>query len=338
MKPDLIIVGAGLNGLLLAHLLQGHYRITLLEARPRIGGRILTVEEAGERFDLGPTWVWPHQHHIRHLVDALGLTLFRHYDQGAFAYDAPEGVQYFRTGQNAPSYRIEGGAGMLTSSLAERLGEVDIRLETPVRTIASDGEGVTVHTDGEALRAAHCIVTLPPRLCADTIAFEPPLAAPVREKMLAIPTWMGFSSKCIVTYAEPFWRARGLSGFATSHRGPLSEVHDASTRNKGALFGFYHTRSADDAQPERVFEQLTRLFGPEARDYEVFRYHNWRSDPYTSVPADREPLDAHPRYGMETAVSECLHFCGTETESQEGGYLEGAVIAAMRLAKTLMEA
>ena len=41
---------------------------------------------------------------------------------------------------------------------------------------------------------------------------------------------------------------------------------------------------------------------------------------------------------METEVSERLHFCGTETESQEGGYLEGAVIAAMRLAKTLIEA
>ncbi|MHC3993272.1 flavin monoamine oxidase family protein [Thiomicrolovo sp. ZZH C-3] len=338
MKPEIIIVGAGLNGLLLAYLLQGRYRVTLLEARPRIGGRILTVEEAGERFDLGPTWVWPHQHHIRHLIDALGLTLFRHYDQGAFAYDAPEGVQYFRTGQNAPSYRIEGGAGKLTSSLAGRLTNVDIRLESPVHTIVSDNDGVTVHTEKESLHAAHCIVTLPPRLCADTIAFEPPLAAPVREKMLAIPTWMGFASKCIVTYAEPFWRARGLSGFATSHRGPLSEVHDASSQNKGALFGFYHTRSADDAQPERVIEQLARLFGDEARGYEVFRYHNWRSDPYTSIPADREPLDAHPRYGMEAAASERVRFCGTETSHEEGGYLEGAVIAAMRLAKTLLEA
>ena len=335
MKPSLIIVGAGLSGLLLAYLLRTHYRITILEARPRIGGRILTVDEGGERFDLGPTWVWPHQHYIRHLIDDLGLTLFRQYDSGAFAYDAPEGVQYFRSYQNAPSYRLDGGAASLTDSLWQRLKEVELRLETPVSKIASDADGVTLFTAKERFRADYCIVTLPPRLGAGTIAYDPPLPEAEKARMRAIPTWMGFASKCIVTYAEPFWRAKGLSGFASSHRGPLSEVHDASAATKGALFGFYHTKEADDAQPDKVVAQLERLFGPGARDYEIFRYHNWRTDPYTSTPADREALRDHPRYGIEIAWNDRVRFCGTETSEQEGGYLEGAVIAAVRLANAL---
>jgi len=337
MKPNLLIVGAGLNGLLLAYLLPAHYRITLLEARPRIGGRILTVEEGGERFDLGPTWVWPHQNYIRQLIDSLGLSLFRHYDHGAFAYDAPGGVQYFRSTQNAPSYRLKGGAATLTDSLLARLNDVDLRLETPVEKIVSDAEGVTLHCASGNFQAEQCIVTLPPRLCEETIRFEPPIPDVQQAKMRAVPTWMGFSSKCIITYSEPFWREKGLSGFASSHLGPLSEVHDASTETKGALFGFYGSATADDAQPDRVVEQLARLFGPEAYRYEIFRYHNWRADPYTSTSADREPLRDHPRYGLEPGWSKRIRFCGTETSDIEGGYLEGAVISAMRLAQELTD-
>ena len=336
MKPELIIVGAGLNGLLLAYLLQSRYRITLLEAQPRIGGRILTVEAAGEYYDLGPTWIWPHQHHIRHLIDSLGLTLFRHYDRGTFAYDAPEGVQYFHTGQTAPSYRIEGGAAALTDTLLNRLDSIELHSDTPVIRAVSDEEGVTLFASERAFRAPHCIFTLPPRLCAETIAFEPPMPDSMKTQMAATPTWMGFSAKCVVTYAEPFWRDRGLSGFATSHIGPLSEVHDASGRSGGALFGFYHTRTADDSHPDRVIAQLARLFGPAAYGYEAFRYHSWRSDPYTSVDADREALHEHPRYGL-TAAMPRIAFSGTETSYEEGGYLEGAVIAAMRLAKKILE-
>jgi monoamine oxidase len=335
MKPKLIIVGAGLNGLLLAYLLQSRYAITLLEARPRIGGRILTIEQDGERFDLGPTWIWPHQHYIMNLVDALGLKLFRHHDRGAFAYDAPDGVQYFHAPQNGPSYRLEGGAAALTDALRRRLEAVELYLETPVERIVSNEKSVDLYSGPRHFSAVRCIVTLPPRLSADALCFEPPLGNALKARMLAVPTWMGFSAKCIVTYAEPFWRDKGLSGFASSHLGPLSEVHDASTRTKGALFGFYHAASADDAQPDMVVEQLARIFGPEACNYELFRYHNWRTDPYTSTRADREPLHDHPRYGMDIDGSSRVHFCGTETSRSEGGYLEGAVVAAMRLAKSL---
>jgi len=335
MKPKIIIVGAGLNGLLLAYLLQTRFDITVLEARPRIGGRILTFEEGGDRFDLGPTWIWPHQRYILSLADALGLTLFRHYDKGAFAYDAPGGVQYFRAPPNAPSYRIEGGAAMLTEALHRQLEGAALHLDTPVDKIKSDDGGVTLFSGNRAFRAEHCIVTLPPRLSAAAIAFDPPPDASVTARMNAVPTWMGFSSKCIVTFDEPFWRHRGLSGFASSRLGPLSEVHDASSRSRGALFGFYRSADADDAQPDRVVEQLVRLFGPEANGYGIFRYHNWRVDPYTSTPADREPLREHPNYGAEIAWSPRIHFCGTETSPSEGGYLEGAVIAATELAQSL---
>ncbi len=336
MKPKIIIVGAGLSGLLMSYLLQKRFAITILEARDRTGGRIHCTQSDGKRFDLGPTWVWPHQRHILDLADYLGLTLFRHFDNGAFAYDAPNGVEYYQTQRPTPSFRFENGAMALIDGLQQRLGDSEIRLGSAVKKICHDTKGVTVETDGETFDASACIVTLPPRLCADRIAFEPPLPSELKAKMLSMPTWMGFSAKCVVTYPKPFWREQGLSGFASSHIGPLSEIHDASAATEAALFGFYHTKSADTAAPKEVIEQLVRLFGEAAHAYSGFHYHNWRQDPYTSIAADAAPLTEHPRYGPSTPVGDRLFLCGTETAEQEGGYLEGAVIAAKRLAALLM--
>jgi monoamine oxidase len=43
MKKKLIIIGAGISGLYLAHILEGIFDITILEARERVGGRIYSI-------------------------------------------------------------------------------------------------------------------------------------------------------------------------------------------------------------------------------------------------------------------------------------------------------
>jgi monoamine oxidase len=58
------IVGGGLSGLNTARLIgEAGADFQLFEARDRLGGRILTVDEtgapSGDGFDLGPSWIWP---------------------------------------------------------------------------------------------------------------------------------------------------------------------------------------------------------------------------------------------------------------------------------------
>lgn len=60
MKNPIVIVGAGLSGLWAASLLTAQgIKCIVLEARDRIGGRVLSTSDPNRsdlgRFDLGPT-------------------------------------------------------------------------------------------------------------------------------------------------------------------------------------------------------------------------------------------------------------------------------------------
>jgi monoamine oxidase len=73
------ILGGGLAGLQAARLLHAAgVDLLVLEARDRLGGRILSADAAGQAgvdgFDLGPSWFWPEmQPALGALVRELGL-------------------------------------------------------------------------------------------------------------------------------------------------------------------------------------------------------------------------------------------------------------------------
>jgi monoamine oxidase len=69
-KPEhVIVVGAGMAGLVTARLLHDSgFRVTVLEARPRLGGRTWTDDSLGAPLDLGGSWV--------HGVDGNPLALW----------------------------------------------------------------------------------------------------------------------------------------------------------------------------------------------------------------------------------------------------------------------
>jgi monoamine oxidase len=110
------------------------------------------------------------------------------------------------------------------------------------------------------------------------------------------------------------------------------------------LFGFVSPgRCGSDINEQRLLldaiSQLADLFGPQAAEPVRVHLVNWASEPETATPLDTADLAGHPRYREIGLASDPwagrLLFSGTETAPENGGFLEGALEAAERVAGVL---
>ena len=348
--PDVVVVGAGLAGLTAADALHSAGRsVTVLEARPSIGGRVKTLVDAGVPLDLGATWHWSNQTAIRSLAGDLGMDAFPQFRAGSALAEDDHETAPRRIELAPPSpgeLRFSGGAQELCHRLAARLPAGAVRLDTEVTAVVAGDNGVTVTameggTREVQVSARFAVVALPPRLAWAGIAFDPPLPAAVAEAMQATPTWMATAVKCIAVYESAFWRDGGLSGLAFSQVGPLFEIHDGcpADGSAAALWGFL-TASHDvrdlsaEERTHAVFAQLGRLFGPAAADPVRYFERDWSNDPYTNdevVWLDEPVPYGHPAF-REPLFDGRLLWAGAETEAVGGGHMEAAVRSGRRAA------
>ena len=89
-RVDVVVVGAGLAGLTAARrLVRAGLTVTVVEARNRVGGRVLQREIApGEESERGGTFVGPTQDHIIGLARELGVGTFPTFVDGENVYYA----------------------------------------------------------------------------------------------------------------------------------------------------------------------------------------------------------------------------------------------------------
>lgn len=90
---DAIVVGAGLSGLVCARrLVDAGAKIAVLEARDRVGGRLLNGRVAGVLVDLGGQWMTPGQPRLAALARELGVAIERHDRSGRALLEDRGGV------------------------------------------------------------------------------------------------------------------------------------------------------------------------------------------------------------------------------------------------------
>ena len=359
MSLPIVVIGAGLSGLYASDLLaQAGEKVLLVEARERIGGRILSqgLPDSAHRVDLGPSWFWPGMNpRIERLVRELGLNAFPQHSQGAYAIEGPDGRvrrQHSAWEQSPSSWRIEGGTQSLAQALHARTqGQVHLKTGTRLRGMKLRLHAIELDLeDGSGhwtQLAAHVVLTIPPRLTAQDLQVEPAWPETLLKDMRHTPTWMAGQAKFAAIYPRAFWREAGWSGDAMSQRGPMVEIHDASDASgqNAALFGFVGASPAyragiGRAELERQsLAQLVRLFGEEAGQPLWSGVQDWAQEPLTAASADQQPLAYHPSYGdpvVSADWSARLWLAGTERSANYGGYLEGALDSAEQAVRGLL--
>jgi len=353
MRTTVAIVGGGLAGLHAARLLHdAGVAFELLEARPRFGGRILSVNDRGDPatdgFDLGPSWFWPGMHpRMARVVADLGVGAFPQYTEGDVVVERSpfEAAQRFPTLPQEPrSMRLAGGTGAIVSALMDALPTGRLHLGTRVsRVTIRDGGSVLSFWDGAADRelvARQVILALPPRLLASTVDFEPALDSDTLLRWRQTATWMAPHAKFFALYDRPFWRESGLSGTAQSGAGPLVEIHDATLASgAAALFGFVgldrrqRMEAGEEALVRAAIAQLVRLFGAMAGRPQATLFKDWTADALTATEADAR-AEGHPlpdpRPWISGSWAPYVSLAGSETSFTYPGYLAGALDAAER--------
>lgn len=360
MKTSVLIVGGGLAGLHLARRLhQAGVDFLLLEARDRLGGRILSTDglagAAFQGFDLGPSWFWPgSQPQLAAVIDELGLSSFPQHTDGDVIFqrmsrEAPH--RYRGSPQEPQSMRLVGGAAALPAAIAAQLPADRLRTGVQVTGMTLGAEGVetlarTPSGDGITILADQVVLALPPRLVEATIDLAPPADPASADLWRETATWMAPHAKFFAIYDRPFWRDAGLSGAAQSMVGPLVEIHDATTASgAAALFGFIGVPAAqraalgEAALVRASLDQLSQLFGSPAARPVATVLKDWALDPLTATQADQTGgahLRPHDQPWVTGAWQDRLWLAGSETSATEPGYLAGAIDAAKRVAQVLI--
>ncbi|EXJ91270.1 hypothetical protein A1O1_04380 [Capronia coronata CBS 617.96] len=246
--------------------------------------------------------------------------------------------------------RFVKGTQSMSLGLAELLHPGSVVLDSPVRRISQTPEGIFVSAGRGEFQCRRVIVSVPTVLYKE-IAFDPPL--PPAKVELGQKNVHGYTLKVMVSYTEPWWRKKGLSGATMSFRGPITTSRDSSTDGTGQFSLTCFTNGAFGRKvsllPQRerfdaILAHIKRTYGPYmdggVPDPIAVTEHEWYKDQWAQgcpCPASPPGIMTGCHHALRTPHGK-VHFVGTETAYEWKGYMEGAVRSGERGAKEVIEA
>lgn len=341
LTTDVLIIGGGLSGLCLQYLLEkANFTSRIVEARDRLGGRILTTENAGSPpIEMGATWLGKKHKQLNSLLEELGLEIFPQRLGKTAIYEAistsPHQLVSLPPNEE-PSFRIKGGSSRLIETLASKIASNHIYLEQKVLSIKEEKDSLLVETEDMSWETKYLISTLPPYLFKESISLSSALPDEVLELMDNTHTWMGESIKFGLSFDSPFWREEGLSGTLVSNVGPIPEMYDHASFEDDAfaLKGFFNSAYfplKKEERKEMILNQLRKYYGDKVDSYLDYQEKVWAKEPFTFA-SYKGHLLPHQNNGHELYrrpyLNGRLFISGSETAAQYPGYMDGAVSAA----------
>ena len=341
-----VVVGAGMSGLVAAYELHraGH-DVTVLEARVRVGGRVLSLRSPfapGHSAEAGAARIPPEHDLTLGYASHFGIELDRFYPDAGFFLRHQSGERT-RVATDSflserPDYvKIRGGSDRLPAAFARALGG-RVVTASPVTDILAGSTVRITSGDGRTRDADRVLVTVPVPLLS-SIRFSPALSAPKREAMSG-----GFryqsATRVFVRFRTRFWEAEDLNGWGTSDW-PEELWHPTwdTPGPEGVLLTYVRGERAseldgldDDERVARVLAHWERFLPGASQRFLSGTSHSWQRDPWSQA-AWAEPTPAQDsEFGGELARPEGpLHFAG-EHLSGARGWMNGALESGLRAA------
>jgi len=351
----IIIVGAGISGLVAGYeLSRAGHDVAILEARPRIGGRVLTLRDPfsdGHFAEAGAARI-PSNHHLTlSYAGYFALPLDPFYSRSGQYVNMSGGIRTFIPAANylnTPPWpgsvnrgeyvKIRGGIDKLPQAFATSLANV-IHLSAPVESISQTIGDVTVRTAGGTEYTADRVLCTVPLPVLNRIQFTPGLSP---EKVTAAGGGYNYapSTRVFLQLGSRFWESGNLNGWGNTDW-PEEIWQPTWDRDgpRGILLSYQRNaraveldRRSEELRIENVLGRWGSLFPGIADHYESGTSHSWALDPWSAggwadpTPAQNSALGSH----IGRAEGR-IHFAG-EHDSEYHGWIQGALVSGLRAA------
>lgn len=276
---SVVVVGAGAAGLAAAHKIAATgAKVTVVEARDRIGGRVWTVDNWGVPLDLGASWIHGVEDNpLSKLADkidaARAKTDYDNYSAhgaGGRIIELDDLPNDFKTVtsvehefaadiENLSRYagfegdEFDGGDAILPGGYVKILESLmdgfDVKLKAVVKHITTTDQMASVDTSDDTFSADAVVVTVPLGvLKSRDIEFHPPLNT-IRKGAIDR-LGMGLLDKVYLRFDEIFWNPDvDLFGYVGPKRGYFAEwLNLAKYTGEPILLGFNASSAAEELE------------------------------------------------------------------------------------------